>query len=178
MTWTTFHHRGELLRLVTTTADARRDGVLPMDLPGVSETFGDELTLLAALQLRWHTRLAGAIERSLADQPMDLDAAVVGAWGETADNLPGVRLVLDRHRAEPLDDAMAAAMTRAMGNEHMMLAVMAGRSSVGDPTATAVGARLEDAARRRHGALSRIPAAAVPVERPTLLERLRAVVAA
>lgn len=60
-------------------ADRRRDGVLPMQMPGVAETFGDELELVAALQLRWHTRLAGTIERELMEEPMDLEAAVVSA---------------------------------------------------------------------------------------------------
>ena len=67
MTWDAFHHRGDVLRSVVEEANARRDGVLPMDLPGVAETFGDETALVAALQLRWHTRLAGRIERSLMD---------------------------------------------------------------------------------------------------------------
>ena len=43
MTWTSFHHRGEILRAVIATADVRRDGVLPLDVAGVAETFGDEL---------------------------------------------------------------------------------------------------------------------------------------
>jgi adenine-specific DNA glycosylase len=55
-----------------------------MELPGVAETFGDELTLLGALQLRWHTRLAGDIERELMGQPMDLEAAVTAAWRKSA----------------------------------------------------------------------------------------------
>ena len=63
MTWDAFHRRGEVLRNVLEHAETHRDGALPMELPGVAETFGDELTLLGALQLRWHTRLAGAIER-------------------------------------------------------------------------------------------------------------------
>ena len=29
MTWSTVHHRGEILRAVTRTADERRDGLLP-----------------------------------------------------------------------------------------------------------------------------------------------------
>ncbi len=89
MTWKAFHNRGEILRAVTATADARLDGLLPMDVPGVSETFADELDLLGALQLRWHTRLAGRIERELMRQPMDLEQAVVTAWQATADELPG-----------------------------------------------------------------------------------------
>ena len=92
MTWTTFHRRGEVLRTVTATADARRDGLLPMDVEGVPETFGDELGLLAALQLRWHTRLSGHLEHALMHQPLDIDDAVAGAWHATADELPGTRL--------------------------------------------------------------------------------------
>ena len=33
-----------------------------MDVPGVAERFRDELDLLGALHLKWHTRLAGHIE--------------------------------------------------------------------------------------------------------------------
>ena len=62
-TWDSFHRRGEVLRAVVDEANLRRDGMLPTDLPGVAETFRDDLSLVAALQLRWHTRLAGTIER-------------------------------------------------------------------------------------------------------------------
>ena len=108
MTWTTFHHRGDVLRTVTRTADARRDGILPMDVAGVTETFGDEVTLLGALQLRWHTRLSGHIERELLQQPLDPDLAVIAAWQAAADELPGTRAIVDHYRAEPADDAGAA----------------------------------------------------------------------
>src|SRR5689334_8512920 len=106
MTWTTFHRRGEVLRAVTATADARRDGLLPMDVEGVHETFEDELSLLAALQLRWHTRLSGRLEHALMHRPTDTDHAVVEAWRATALELPGIRCVLDHYRAAPLDEAM------------------------------------------------------------------------
>ncbi|MGB0190543.1 MAG: hypothetical protein ACPF9W_06210 [Nocardioides sp.] len=84
MTWTSYRNRGEILRTVIATADARRDGLLPWDVEGVAESFGDELTLLGALQLRWHTRLAGRIERELMARPMAFEAAVVDAWRATA----------------------------------------------------------------------------------------------
>ena len=177
MTWTTFHHRGEILRSVTAAADVRRDGLLPLDVEGVSETFGDALSLLGALQLKWHTRLAGQIERTLADQPMDLDRAVQSAWCATADLMPGVRLVLDHYRAEPLDEVMAVALGRATGKEHLMLAVMAGRSSIDDATANRVGAHLEEAARLSHRGISTVGVAGVTHHR-SLLERLKALVAA
>src|SRR5690349_9483754 len=98
MTWTSFHRRGEILRDVIASANRRRDGLLPTDLPGVADAFADEQELLGALLLRWHTRLAGRIERELAAQPMELEEAVVAAWHATADELPGVRLVLDHER--------------------------------------------------------------------------------
>ena len=98
MTWNAFHHRGDVLRDVVAEAEARRDGVLPMELPGVTETFGDAHHLVAALQLRWHTRLAGSIERALLDQPDDPESAVV------------VRLARRRRRARrgPPDPRRAA----------------------------------------------------------------------
>ena len=41
MTWKAFHNRGETLRAVIATAAVRRDGLLPMDVPGVAETCRD-----------------------------------------------------------------------------------------------------------------------------------------
>ena len=96
MTWTTYHRREDAMRDVIAAVDARADGRLPMDLPGVAETFGDDRTLLGALQLRWHTRLAGRIERELDRAPHD-PAAAVAAARQTARDLPGVRAVLDRY---------------------------------------------------------------------------------
>lgn len=174
MTWESFHRRGEILRTVTAVADARRDGILPMDLAGVAETFGDELSLLAALQLRWHTRLAGRIERELSTQPMDLERAVVTAWRATAGELPGIRAILDRHRAAPLDAAMEDATTKSAAKEHAMLAVMAGRASVGDPGAALVGARIAARASATHDLL---PPDDDDANRG-LLEKLKAVIAA
>ncbi len=147
MTWTTFHRRGEVLRAVTAAADARRDGLLPMDVAGVPETFGDELSLVAALQLRWHTRLSGRLEHALGHQPEHPDEAVVDAWHATADELPGTRLVLDHYRAHPLDEAMAGALRTAAGKEHVLLAAMAGRNSSDAGATVAAGRALEERAR-------------------------------
>jgi hypothetical protein len=175
MTWKSFHRRGEILRTVIATADARRDGTLPMDVEGVAETFGDELSLLGALQLRWHTRLAGRIERELMHQPMDLEQAVIAAWRATADELPGVLAIVDRHRAEPLDAAMAEAMAKSAAKERTLLAVMAGRSSAQDEAAARVGARIEGAARAGHHVTPARPAAEA---NHGLLERIKAALAA
>ncbi|WP_243059391.1 hypothetical protein [Nocardioides sp. SR21] len=145
--------RGAILRDVITAANARRDGALPFDVPGATEAFDGELALLGALQLRWHTRLAGRIERELMQQPMDLEDAVVAAWRATADELPGVLAIVDRHRAAPTGPEMADAMARSAVKEHALLAMMAGRASSSDD-ADQVGASIERRARRRTAVLA------------------------
>ena len=110
MTWSATHRRGEVLRTVVDVANSRRDGILPIDVPGLAETFPDDLALVSALQLRWHTRLSGRIERALMEQPMDLEAAVLTAWRSTAAELPGVRAIIDAHTAHPTSEAMATAL--------------------------------------------------------------------
>lgn len=178
MNWDEFHHRGDVLQAVMTEVDARRDGILPMDLPGVEHAFADELDLLAALMLRWTTRLSGRIERELAEQPLDLEEAVVTAWRGTAEELPGVRAVIDHYRAAPVDEDMAAALRKAATKEHSMLAVMAGRVSrldADDRHGARIGAEIEDRAREGYA----VPAPPEPVaQEPTFLDRLRAALAA
>jgi hypothetical protein len=174
MTWTSFHHRGEILRNVIDVANARRDGRLPMDVEGVGATFDDELDLLCTLQLKWHTRLAGRIERQLMTEPLDLEAAVVDAWHGVADELPGVRAILDAYRAQPTDAEMAHAIGKSLAKEQILLAVMAGRSSVSDERAIPVGARIEERARTSYAP----PSLDLRPGRPSLLDRIRAVLAA
>lgn len=146
-TWDSFHRRGEVLRAVVDAADARRDGVLPMELPGVAETFGDDVSLVAALQLRWHTRLAGRIERVLMNQPMDLETAVIAAWRETAEELAGVRLILDSSAAHPSSKEMAKALETAQRKDWTLMAAMAGKAGPGDAGAAKVGRAVERKAR-------------------------------
>ena len=112
MTWKSHHDRGAVLRDVITAVDARRDGRLPMDLPGVPEAFGDELTLLGALLFRWHTRLAGRI---------DAGAAAPEARRATDRDLPGVRAVIDHYTAHPVDEPMARATALAARKEQILL---------------------------------------------------------
>ncbi|WP_435745584.1 hypothetical protein [Nocardioides sp. SYSU DS0663] len=185
MTWTSFHHRGDILRSVIRVADERRDGKLPMDVEGVAETFGDELSLIGALSLRWHTRLAGRIERELMHQPVDLEGAVVRAWQAVADELPGIRAILDHHVEHPTSPAMAEALAKATRKEHILLAIMAGRASVHDShgaaLAAATGARIEERARAARSVRARLAEAERVAERTTLrgrLGRLKAALAA
>jgi len=140
-------HRAEVLREVISVAELRADGVLPMDVPGVQDTFGDETTLLGALQLRWHSRLTGRVEQALADEPEDLPGAVVRAWQDAAAEMAGVRAVIDRCLAAPADETMAEMLGKATAKERAMLAVAAGLASATDAAAVAAGELLVQRAR-------------------------------
>jgi hypothetical protein len=185
--WSSFHRREDVLRAVVTALDARRDGTLPMDVDGVAQTFGDELNLVGALSLRWHTRLAGRIERELMTHPADPEDAVVAAWRATARELPGIRAVLDRPLDAPrdapldapLDESMAAAVRTSTEKEHVLLAVMAGLAGAQDTAASRHGERLEALARADLRPAARpTPAGGRAASTPGLLERLRAALAA
>src|SRR5215213_4837828 len=189
MTWDTFHHRGAILQTVVETVDSRRDGVLPMQLAGVTEAFGGELDLLAALQLKWHARLSGNIERALMSQPIDLEAAIASAWRLTSEQLPGVRAVLDLYTESPSDAEIAAALTRASEKEWFRLAAAAGLASDESAAAARAGrqvelkARSEAAERSAAAFLSTAttdidPGTTVDENSPSLVERIKAVLAA
>lgn len=189
MTWNAFHHRGEILQTVIDTTNTRRDGVLPMDLPGVTETFRDELDLLAALHLKWHARLSGNIERELMHQPLDLEGAIATAWAKTSDEVPGIRLIIDRYTASPSDPEMAAALTKAQNKEWMRLAAAAGLANDESAAAARAGEKVELKA-RAHAPLATQtaqPPAPVPAQTrtkdvddvtPSLVDRIKAVLAA
>jgi predicted TIM-barrel fold metal-dependent hydrolase len=147
MSWTAFHSRGETLQAVVDAANARHDGVLPMQVPGVAENFTDEIDLAGALLLKWHARLSGNIERALMREPMDLEAAVASAWQTTAEQMPGVRLVVDRCTQWPQTDEMASAMEHARELEWIRLATAAGLANDQGPHAAEVGRRVEELAR-------------------------------
>jgi hypothetical protein len=188
MTWSTFHHRGATLQTVVETADARRDGTLPLDLPGVAETFRDELDLLAALQLKWHARLSGNIERALMSQPLDLEGAIASAWNQTSEQLPGLRLILDRYTESPSDPEMAAALNRANEKEWIRLAAAAGLASDESPAAARAGRQVElkartEAAQRKadQSAADLLADTTTDVDdaiTPSLVDRIKAVLAA
>ncbi|MAS55637.1 MAG: hypothetical protein CMJ44_13625 [Pimelobacter sp.] len=178
MTWKSFHNRGETLRAVIETANTRLDARLPMDVDGVAETFGDELTLLGALQLKWHTRLSGHVEQQLLSQPMDLERAVVAAWIAAYDELPGVRALLDHYRSHPLDDEMGWAMARATVKERVLMATMAGQSGIGDLAGAPIGARIEESARATRAARPVPTVHTLAPQRPSFMDRLRSVLAA
>ncbi|MBO9523157.1 MAG: hypothetical protein J7518_16615 [Nocardioidaceae bacterium] len=181
MTWNAFHHRGEILHTVIETANARRDGVLPMDLPGVREIFRDELDLLAALSLKWHARLSGNVERELMHQPLDLEGAVAAAWSRTSAEVPGVRLILDRYTESPSDPEMAEALTKAQTKEWLKLAAAAGLSNDESVSAARAGARVVQRARATEPVSAAAPRRTTTVgdvATPSLVDRIKAVLAA
>jgi hypothetical protein len=143
MNWTNFHRRTAVLEAVIAEAGSRRDGSLPTAVPGVAERFHGPGDLLGALRLRWYNHLAGAIERALAQQPDDLEAAVVGAWRRTDADMPGVRQILDAHPADP-DEPAAAARYK----EWQLLAASAGEAGTSSPRTFNAGRRIEHRARR------------------------------
>jgi hypothetical protein len=180
MTWDAFHRRGEVLRHVLEHADVHRDGVLPMDLPGVAETFGDELSLLGALQLRWHTRLAGSIERELTGRPHDLEHAVMSGWRKAATDLAGVRTVIDAYTEAPTSEDMARMLDTAHRKDWTHLAAMAGKASPSDAHAADVGRDLERKARAAYRPTARpvVGRRRAVTPRQSLLERVKAHLAA
>ena len=102
MTWVEHHHRDQALHAVTELADRRRDGLLPWDeIADAEAAFGSPADLLTTLQMRWYTRLSGAIESVLGDQPADLEQGVVHAWRYSAADLPGIRAILDANLDHP-----------------------------------------------------------------------------
>ncbi|MEO5651266.1 MAG: hypothetical protein ABIN79_09455 [Marmoricola sp.] len=146
MTWNAFARREEILRAVVDTADRRLDGNLPTDLPGVTDTFPTDTDLVSALLLKWHTRLSGNVERILMAEPMGLEESVAAAWRRTAEQMPGVRLILDR--AGHLDNStLKPLVQRAQEREWVRLAMAAGVANNPSPAAAAAGRRLEETAR-------------------------------
>jgi hypothetical protein len=145
--WDSFHRRGAVLRAVIEEADARLDGSLPTDLPGVADAFPDDLALIAALQLRWHTRLSGRIEQALVDLPSDLETAVLTGWRNTAADLPGIRAILDAYAERPTSEEMRRALETSQRKDGVLMASMAGRASPADAGAAGIGRRMEEQAR-------------------------------
>ncbi len=189
MTWNAFARREEILRAVVDTADRRLDGNLPTDLPGVTDEFATETDLVSALLLKWHARLSGNVERILMNEPIGLEDAVAAAWRRTAEQMPGVRLILDR--AGHHDNTELAPMVdRAQQREWARLAMAAGMANSASPAAVRAGRRIEESARTglvlptaqaapvETGAEAETGAQAVHEANESFVRRLKAVLAA
>ena len=165
--------RDEVLRDVIAAADQRRDGVVPMDVAGAEQIFGEPVNLVGVLHVRWFATLAAQVDVALAERPDDPERAVVRAWRRTARELPGVRLVLDGWRDTAAGPDLAR-VHRREARQRQWLAAKAGVATSGralDPAAVTAGAALEEAGRRYFDPHGRPP-------RPTLVERIRSVLVA
>ena len=133
-------------------------------------TSAREGAIMAALAAGRHVYTEKPIAESL-------EGAVALAWLAAAEDLPGIRAVLDHHAAHPTTPEMDRAMAVATAKEHEMLALMAGRASAPGPAAQRVGRAIEAGARTSYvpGARS----ASRSTDAPTsLVGRLKAVLAA
>ena len=114
MTWKTFHSRGEILR------DGDRHREHPPRRPPAHRrrrrrprpsptTWSCSGPCSSSGTPAWPATSSASSSSSRSTSPL----AVATAWGSACDELPGVRLVLDHYRAEPIDEAMARAMAKA-----------------------------------------------------------------
>jgi hypothetical protein len=145
MTWYAHQRAGRarssVLQDVLAFAETRQDGHLPWsEVAGTQDAFGTPADLLGALQMRWHTRLSGAIERELTEQPWDLPQAVVHAWRTLRAEMPGARAILDAHADEE-------PMQRARRKEWVLLATASGLAAMDDASALRIGRQVEERAR-------------------------------
>ena len=147
MTWTVTHHRGAILRAVAHEVNAQNTGLLPMHLEGVAETFHDELDVIAGLYLQWHARLSANVDDALMAENDDPAGLVAGAWAKTAQQLPGIRRVIDTYTENPLDDRMADALDKARRTELARLGCAAGASQLANETAEHTGEEIVSHAR-------------------------------
>lgn len=151
--------RAAVLRAVVEVLDRRLDGTVPRDVRGLDQVFDGDLDLLGALTLRWHARLGAQLDRAL-DAPLDQrQRAVAQAWATTAEQLRGVRRLLDRQAADPSSAEVRHLLARSTEAEHVLLARAAGM-----PLASVNGRVLLEEGRR--------------LVRPALADRLRALVPA
>ena len=137
--WSRVHARTASLREVIADLDAG------LPLPDSSAgSFADRGELLLALHGVWARRLHGRVDVALETDGRELAESVAQAWLDTADDLPGVRRVLDEHAADP-------ALRQVLASEHRTVAVAAGLATFDDPRASsaAAGARFVDGLRRR-----------------------------
>jgi hypothetical protein len=134
--WDTYHRRATALRRVIADLDRSGSSTLQWN-DELAVVFDDPDDLLVALHDVWTRRLAGRVDLALEIDEHESPESVALAWREVADELAGVRRVLDRQADHP-------ALRHSRRQEHRMLAVSAGVATIGDPTShsAAAGERL------------------------------------
>jgi hypothetical protein len=134
--WDTYHRRSTALRRVVSDIDRSGSSELPWN-DELAAAFDDPDDLLVALNDVWTRRLAARVDLALEIDEHESRESVALAWREVADELTGVRRVLDRQADHP-------ALRHSRRQEHRMLAVSAGVATIGDPASrsAAAGERL------------------------------------
>src|SRR5687767_11371083 len=94
--WDRMHARTASLREVVADLDAGRP------LPAVVAGFADRGELLQELHAIWSRRLSGRLDLALETDDHDLAESIARAWLDTAEDLPGVRRVLDEQAGHPV----------------------------------------------------------------------------
>ncbi|MCW2839751.1 MAG: hypothetical protein JWR55_1234 [Aeromicrobium sp.] len=170
MTWDAYHRRKNALREMLATAEQRPEITLTELLDTVDsarDAFASETEALFELQMTWFQRLAGHVDRLVAEGTESPELVAVTAWVNAAADLPGVRALLDAHRDEP-------ALRKAYAKEQGYLALAAGVPVHGQE-ALARGRRIQDSARATVAAMPAEPAGPT---RPGWMTRLKNVIAA
>jgi hypothetical protein len=134
--WDTYHRRATAVRRVIADLDRSGSSELAWD-DELAAAFDDPDDLLVALHDVWNRRLASRVDLALEIDEHESAESVALAWREVADELAGVRRVLDRQADNPV-------LCHSRCQEHRMLAVSAGVATIGDPTSrsAAAGERL------------------------------------
>jgi hypothetical protein len=125
--WDTYHRRATALRGVVADLDRSGSSTLPWN-DELAAVFEDPDDLLLASHDVWTRRLAGRVDLALEIDDHDSGESVALAWLEVADELSGVRRVLDRQADNPV-------LRHSWRQEHRLLAVAAGFATIGDPLA-------------------------------------------
>ena len=134
--WDTYHRRASALRRVIADLDRSGSSTLPWN-DELAADFDDPDDLLVALHDVWTRRLAGRVDLALEIDEQESGESVALAWREVADELAGVRRVLDRQADNPV-------LRHSRRQEHRLLGVAAGVATISDPLghSAAAGERL------------------------------------
>jgi hypothetical protein len=134
--WDNYRRRATALRRVIADLDRSGSSTLPWG-DELAAVFDDRDDLLVALHDAWTRRLTGRVDLALEIDEHPPGASVALAWHEVADELAGVRRVLDRQADNPV-------LRSSERQEHRLLAVAAGVATINDPLprSAAAGVRL------------------------------------
>lgn len=172
MTWDAYHRRKDALREVLAIADRRREETTATELldtvDGAKLAFANDIELLFDVQMSWHQRLSGQLDRTLSAGAEDLEHVVTNAWSDAAAEMPGARTLLDANATRP-------ELQKAFAKELEFLGRSAGIPGNHDDL-IGHGQRIKAAARQDVHFASVVPE--IPDTPAGLLDRIRGALAA